>query len=261
LGIHTDRARGPLLQAVANGVALNLLGLLALDCWRSGRLRGVRSLLLGAVSLAIVSTMTRAVWLSFATSVLAVLLFTRSSRMRRVCAGLVLAGILGSLVLLTMPGCRLALEDRLQERSPIDFRISIYQVGWGMALERPWFGWGQNRMPAEIAQRMSDYRPNNYCAHNTYLEILVEQGFVGLILYAWLFVGLFRLSSHQGADCGTSFDAEFRRLWPILLGVYLLNGSFVVMNYQFVNALLFTIAGMLAAQPQNAGDRSYVVAG
>jgi hypothetical protein len=32
------------------------------------------------------------------------------------------------------------------------------------------------------------------------------------------------------------------------LGVYLLNASFVVMNYQFVNGLLFTLAGLLAAQ-------------
>jgi hypothetical protein len=30
--------------------------------------------------------------------------------------------------------------------------------------------------------------------------------------------------------------------------VYLLNGSFVVMNYQFVNGLLFTMAGLLVAQ-------------
>ena len=41
LGIHADRARGPFLQAVANGVTLNLLGLVALDSYRRRRLRGV----------------------------------------------------------------------------------------------------------------------------------------------------------------------------------------------------------------------------
>ena len=40
LGIHADRARGPFLQAVANGVTLNLLGLIALDSFRRGRLKG-----------------------------------------------------------------------------------------------------------------------------------------------------------------------------------------------------------------------------
>jgi hypothetical protein len=34
----------------------------------------------------------------------------------------------------------------------------------------------------------------------------------------------------------------------MLLGVYLLNASFVVMNYQFVNGFLFTLAGLLTAQ-------------
>jgi len=34
--------------------------------------------------------------------------------------------------------------------------------------------------------------------------------------------------------------------------VYLLNATFVVMNYRFVNGLLFTLAGVLAAQNRRA---------
>ena len=67
LGHHADRARGPLLQAVANGVSLNLLGLLALHAYRRGGLRGVKVVvLLASVPFAVLATMTRAVWLSFA---------------------------------------------------------------------------------------------------------------------------------------------------------------------------------------------------
>ena len=43
LGYHADRARGPLLQAVANGVSLNLLGVLALHALLRGRIRGLKS--------------------------------------------------------------------------------------------------------------------------------------------------------------------------------------------------------------------------
>lgn len=43
-------------------------------------------------------------------------------------------------------------------------------------------------------------------------------------------------------------DRHFHELWPILLGVYWINASLVVMNYQFVNGFLFTMAGMLAGQ-------------
>ena len=46
LGYHVDRARGPLLQAVANGVSLNLLGVLALHALLRGRIRGVKAAVL-----------------------------------------------------------------------------------------------------------------------------------------------------------------------------------------------------------------------
>jgi hypothetical protein len=41
-------------------------------------------------------------------------------------------------------------------------------------------------------------------------------------------------------------------LWPIILAVYWFNAAAVVMSYQFVNALVFTVAGMLAAQRRRA---------
>src|SRR5206468_235792 len=82
-----------LLQAVANGVTLNLLGLVALDSFRRGRLKGVFArLLVIALPLAILATQTRAVWLSFA-GCLALLVFLSSSkRVRRTCLLLILAG-------------------------------------------------------------------------------------------------------------------------------------------------------------------------
>jgi hypothetical protein len=40
----------------------------------------------------------------------------------------------------------------------------------------------------------------------------------------------------------------------VLLAVYWVNATVVVMNYQFVNGLLFTMAGMLAAQQRRVAD-------
>ena len=51
---------------------------------------------------------------------------------------------------------------------------------------------------------------------------------------------------------GGFLDAHFHRLWPLLLAVYWVNAAMVVMSYQFVNGLLFTLAGMLAAQHHRA---------
>jgi hypothetical protein len=43
------------------------------------------------------------------------------------------------------------------------------------------------------------------------------------------------------------------------VGVYLFNSCFVVMNYQFVNGLVFTIAGMLAAQNRQANAQLHAL--
>ncbi len=252
LGIHADRARGPFLQAVANGLTLNMLGLLAMDSFRRHRLPKVPSvLLLTALPLAIVATKTRAVWLSFAGSILWLMFFSPSRCLRRTCLCLVLGGGLGLLAMLSLGDSQLSLRDRLEESSPVTFRLAVYQAGWEMFQQKPLAGWGSLAMQAELSTRISDFHQEQFYFHNTYLEILVQYGVVGLALYGWLIVGLFRLGRRRPGlhpPVGTFPDAHFRSLWPLMVVVYLVNACFVVMNYQFVNGILFTLAGMLAAQ-------------
>lgn len=141
LGIHPDRARGPFLQAVANGVALNLLGLLALNAYRRGRLRGPLALmLLAALPMAILATNTRAVWLSFAGSVLLLLFFSSNPRVRRACRCLVVTAVLGVLAVLSFSTLGGAVSERAEDRSPLEFRFALYRVGWEMFLEKPLMG-------------------------------------------------------------------------------------------------------------------------
>jgi hypothetical protein len=102
LGYHADRARGPLLQAVANGVSLNLLGVLALHAFLRGRIRGLKAVvLLGAVPVAILATMTRAVWLSFVASVGVLILRSNNRKLRRMCLAVALMGAVGLLMALS----------------------------------------------------------------------------------------------------------------------------------------------------------------
>jgi O-antigen ligase len=51
-------------------------------------------------------------------------------------------------------------------------------------MEKPLLGWGQNQFSPEIKERISGFRPEDYAAHNTILEILVEHGLLGVALYA-----------------------------------------------------------------------------
>jgi putative inorganic carbon (HCO3(-)) transporter len=255
LGHHADRARGPLLQAVANGVSLNMLGLLVLHAYRRGSMRGAKVVLvLASVPIAILATMTRAVWLSFAATVLVLIFFSKNRDIRR--AGIALLLVAGIALVLVLSSTELgcALTDRLEERGPVDYRQAVYEGGWDMFLQRPLTGWGFNRMPAELPLHVTGYAEKTLYPHNTYLELLVEQGIVGLTLYLWLMWELWRLGrgAIPAAEKRGFLDQHFHSMWPILLGVYWVNATMVVMNYQFVNGLLFALAGMLAAQRRRA---------
>jgi len=255
VGIHADRARGPMLQAVANGVSINLLGLLALHAWRRGSMRGAKAvLLLASVPIAILATMTRAVWLSFAGTVVVLVFRSKSCTRRRVCVAFVLLVGVALAALVSSSKLGEALSDRFEERGPVDYRQAVLAGGWQMFLERPLLGWGFHQMPAELARCVRAYDEKVLYPHNTYLELLVEEGLVGLGLYLWLMWELLRLgrAAIPAAEHDGFLNLQFHRLWPVLLAVYWLNAAFVVMNYQFVNGLLFTLAGMLAAQQRRA---------
>lgn len=256
IGIHVDRARGPFLQAVANGVSLNILGLVALNSYRRGSLRGpVAMLLFAAVPVALLATKTRAVWASAAFFIVAIWVFCRDRKVRRVAAMMCVLACYGSVAFWLRNVNSSEFAERLRDQSPVDFRSEIYAAGWRMFLERPILGWQHEAtVQAEVARRVSDFRPDYYVFHNTFLELAVHRGIVGLGFYAWLVVCLFRLSRGSGGSSQTFADAEFRRLWVIILAVYLINASAVVMNYQFVNGLVFTFAGILAAQKTRAGE-------
>jgi O-antigen ligase len=251
LGYQADRARGPLLQAAANGMSLTLLGVLALHAYARGKLRGLKAaLLLAAVPIAILATMTRAVWLSFAGTVLVLIFVSKSRSLRRACLGIALVG--GTVLALSLASNEFdgTLRSRLQESGPLEYRAAVYAGAWEMFLERPLTGWGFNQTPAELPRHVSGYKEKWLYPHNTYLELLVEDGLLGLALYVWLMWELWRLGrgTTPAEDCGSFLNAEFHRLWLILLAVYCVNAAVVVMNYQFVNGLLFTLAGMLAAR-------------
>ena len=253
IGIHADRARGPFLQAVANGLCLNLLGLVALDSFRRKKLRGIlAAILFCALPVALLATRTRAVWIASVLSVLCLVFFASTLKLRRVALAWCVLAIISSGILLLYRTDQDSFAQRAMDRSPVDFRTEIYSAGWQMFVEKPVLGWGnEHDIQAEVEKRVSNFHPEYYVFHNTFLELAVQRGLLGVGLYVWLMICLFRLRK-EGAvpddTAGALSNPHFRKLWPLLLGIYLLNASAVVMNYQFANAVLFTIAGILAAQ-------------
>jgi putative inorganic carbon (hco3(-)) transporter len=250
LGFHPDRARGPFLQAVANGVSLNILGIVALALTQ--KRRAIVGMLWVLLPLAVLATMTRAVWIAFAVSTVVLGFRLIKRRMQLVCMLLAVAGFMGGLSIgLSDHAMKNALWDRTGERGPVEARLAVYDAGWAMFEERPFTGWPAGGMYAELGRRMEGYHLRTFYVHNTYLALLVEFGVPGLALYGILFFNLFRLAWRAPpGESGTV--ASLRKVWPILLGVYLFNAFFVDMAYQFVIGLVFTVAGMLCASERSA---------
>jgi O-antigen ligase len=130
--------------------------------------------------------------LSFALSVLWLLFFSPSRRLRRACLCLVLAGAVGLAAVVTFAARNTTLSDRLEERGPVMFRMAVYEAGWEMFLKKPLAGWGAVDMQTELSKRISDFHQEQFFFHNTYLEIVVQYGLVGLLLYLWIVVDLFK---------------------------------------------------------------------
>ncbi len=174
--------------------------------------------------------------------------------LRQVCIAVTILAALGLGATFSSNNERGALLDRLQESGPVDFRQAVYTGCWEMFLEKPLAGWGVNQMPVELARHVSGYKEKELFPHNTYLELLIEHGIIGLALYVWLMWEILRLGRGPipRAETNGFLNQQFHNLWPVLLGIYWVNAAFVVMNYQFVNGLLFTMAGMLAAQQRRA---------
>src|SRR6266436_4868399 len=192
LGIHADRARGPFLQAVANGMSLNILGILAIAL--AQKHRRVVLLLWLVLPLAVLATMTRAVWISFAVSTVALGFRLGVPHLRRACLGLALGGLVfGLAISFTDNSVANALRDRTAERGPVEARMAVYDAAWGMFQERPLTGWTAGGMYSELARRMQGYRLRSFYVHNTYLSLLIEFGIPGLVLDGILFFNLFRL--------------------------------------------------------------------
>jgi O-antigen ligase len=98
---------------------------------------------------------------------------------------------------------------------------------------------------------MEGYHLRTYYVHNTYLALLVEFGVPGLAIYVILFLNLFRLA-WRGVPGESGPVAALRKVWPILLVVYLFNAFFVDIAYQFVIGLIFTVGGMLCSSETTA---------
>jgi O-antigen ligase len=112
-------------------------------------------------------------------------------------------------------------------------RVPIWNVGWQLFQQRPFLGVGAGAFPAAF----ESVRYGNSAAHNLALALLVEQGVVGLSLFAALVGACFWvISGLPSAD---------RKLWAVLMMGWLISG---LSGDSHMDKITWVLFGMLAAQ-------------
>jgi len=262
LGIHAERARGPIVNAAENGgmlAILLLVGLHTILYQTKGAMRWVVSYgMLGVGALALFYTQTRGPWLAFVGGV-AVMLFHKQCRSLVGALGGIGAIALAAYLLASAASVgNLAKTNPLPDRSDntedtADFRMNLYAESVRPFQDHPLIGWGLGTFTDE------DYLFDAYggsltittaVLHDTVVAITLESGIVGGALYVAFLVSsvviLLRLRRY-------SLSAETKDFYILAIAslvAFVINGLFVDIRYfAQQNALVFFLIGLGLALP------------
>lgn len=190
IGTHSDRARGPFLEAFTNGSGL-FLGLvgaaIAVGVWRDHRWR----LMAGGVVLlcfaGLLFTETRSVWVAGAVATVVGLLVARELR-RYTVPALVGGVVVIAASLALVPGLSGAVEERSEDDRTVWDRKNLATAAINMVEAYPLIGIGWDRFTAESGDyfRVSREFPltaQQGVIHNIFLTYAAEVGLVGVGLW------------------------------------------------------------------------------
>ena len=249
VGLHFGRARGPFIDAVANGVGLYVgavASAIAAYQWRAVRWR----VLAGAICLlclaGTIMTLERSIWISTAVATVVALLGSRHTRRLVVPVVFGLAAIC-AIAIFTIPGLRSSVSERLNNPQSLYDRENTTQTAVAMIEARPLvgFGWNQFQSKHDAYIRESPNIPltaTSIVLHNVYLSYAVELGLIGVSLW------LLALVLGAGGTVVTRAPPELEpwRIGLLALLVFFIIGEAAVPPTVFVNASLWLWAGVVA---------------
>ena len=248
VGAHAERARGPFLEGVANGLGLYFCAVLSFVAYRTWGHRAARltaGLVCTLCLVGTVFTLTRAVWLATVVATLTAMLW--DSRYRRRLPAVLAAGI-GVVVLLyiALPGFAERATSRTREQQPIWDRYNTNVAALRIVKDRALTGIGWQRFtedgPAWLRQA-GDYPLTGVGieVHNVFLSHLAELGLLGGSLF------LLALTMAVGrvvfARC-TPDTAVFRTSLVAIAAAWFVVASFGPLSYALPNTLLWLWAGL-----------------
>jgi putative inorganic carbon (hco3(-)) transporter len=252
VGLHFGRARGPFVEAVADGLSLYMCAVAAaigLAVWRKPWIRVVCGAVILVGALGILFTVTRAVWIGAIAGTLAAMIAV--PRARRYIVPTVIVGVIGVIAVLALvPGLSAKADDRVNDKLPVWDRYNTNNAAVRMVEARPIFGFGWQTFVDKGPDylRQTDAYPLTGAGievHNVFLSHLAELGIVGAALWC---VALF------GAVGGAIVRRGPPELYPWRIGLLAVFVCFLVianlgpLSYAFPNLLLWTWAGIAGAE-------------
>jgi len=189
LGIHEGRARGPFLEAGADGLVMfysAIAGAMLLPKVTDRRVRWAIVAAIALCGLGIVLSLTRQVWLgSVAGAVIAASLSPRLRRLVPIGLAIAAVGVGGALV--AIPGLQGKLSGRASSQKPVWDRLNSDAAALRMIESRPVLGFGWGRFPA--ASPTYYHVAGSYPlsgvteVHNVILSNAAELGLIGVGLW------------------------------------------------------------------------------
>ena len=251
LGLHVGRARGPFLEAVANGMMLYTCGVAAAMAgakwWDRKAVRLVCGLVVLLSGLGIIFTVTREVWIGSAAATLVTLGAFRRLR------PFVVPALIGGLVVVVaalafVPGLNRTASGRADDARSAWDRLNSDVAGLRMLDARPALGFGWYRFGAvsfAYYRQASSYPLTTVGGiHNVYLGLAVALGIVGFA--AWLFALLGALA--QGFTSRGPPDCDLWKMGLLAVAVnWMIVANFTPLTYALPNHIMWLWPGIVIA--------------
>jgi len=191
VGIHFGRARGPFVEAVANGMGLFTCATAAavgLSRWEGWRARYACWAVIALCSVGLLLTLTRSIWLS--SVVAAAAAFLMAPRLRGwLIPGALLGAIAVTGALAALPALNQRVDQRSTEESSVWVRKNTSRAAVEMIAAKPIAGFGWQRFQTQSAPyfREASTYPGigvGQGVHNVFLGNAAELGIPGALLWA-----------------------------------------------------------------------------
>jgi O-antigen ligase len=259
LGTHFYRARGPFLEAAANGMGLFYCGVaavMAVVIWRGRRWRMFAVSVAGLCAVGILFTLTRAAWLGAVIGAVAALMATRQTRRLLVPLGLV-ALVFVLVAFAIIPGFQGKAQTRSNDKIPIWDRKNSNAAALRMIDARPLIGFGWGRFASDSGDyyvTSPDYPLTGVTeVHNVFISNAVELGLIGALLWVAALLGAL------GGAILKRGPPELR-IWKIglvaLFADWILVAQTAPQGFTMLILVLWVWAGIARGTPEQRATRS-----